>query len=123
MAYKTKELEKIAIEMIEKHKLFFTSDLITYLPCSKQTFYDHELDQLDSIKTALEKNKVEIKVALRKKWYQSDNPTVQIALYKLIADDDEGDRLNSQKIKAAIETEESKTVNITISGEEMDLSK
>jgi hypothetical protein len=47
----------------------------------------------------LEKNKVQVKIGLRKKWYENDNPTCQIALYKLIANEDEGDRINSQKTK------------------------
>jgi hypothetical protein len=97
MAYKTAELEKKALEAIEKHKLFFIEDVIAFLPCSKQTFYTHELDNLDSIKAALEKNKVEVKVGLRSKWYKSDNAACQIALYKLIGTEAESDRINSQK--------------------------
>ena len=34
---------------------------------------------------------------MRKKWYKSDNPTLQIGLMKLISDDDEAHRLNGTK--------------------------
>lgn len=102
MAYKTKELEEKALAAIEKHKLFFIEDVVSFLPCGKVTFYEHKLNESNSIKEALEKNKVEIKVSMRSKWYKSDAPALQIALYKLIGTDEESDRINSQKIKAEV---------------------
>lgn len=38
-----------------------------------------------------------MKVGLRRKWYESDNPTTQIALYKLLATDEENIKISSQK--------------------------
>jgi len=109
MAYDRDELEKLAVEAIKKHKLYFFSDVIAYLPCSMATFYNHKMEDLESIKEALEVNKVNTKVNLRTKWEQSDNPTVQIALYKLIGTEEEGDRINSQKTK--VEGGQSITLN------------
>ena len=40
-------------------------------------------DESDNIKQLLQKNKIQLKVALRKKWLESDNATTQLALYKL----------------------------------------
>ena len=97
MAYKIAELERRALEAIKKHNLFFIEDVICYLPCGKVTFYEHKLNELNNIKEALEKNKINTKLGLRKKWYDSDNPTTQIALYKLIGTDDESDRITNQK--------------------------
>lgn len=94
MAYKTEDLEKQALEAIEKHNLFFINDLVAYLPCSKQTLYDHKLEQLDSIKKALEANRIKTKNGLRAKWYKSKNAAVQVALMKLIADDEERKKLS-----------------------------
>ena len=91
--YKTAELEKKAIEAIEKYKLFFIEDIVSFLPCSKPTFYEHKLDELNTIKDALLKNRVEVKVGLRSKWYKSDNPTVQLALYRLTCEEDERRKL------------------------------
>lgn len=93
MAYKTADLEKQAIAAIDKYKLFFIEDVISFLPCSKQTFYDHKLDELDILRELLQKNKVEVKVGLRSKWYKSDNPTVQLALYRLTCEEDERRKL------------------------------
>lgn len=99
MAYDTKELERQSLDAISKYKLIWLEEIYSYISCSKQTFYDHGLDKLDTIKAAILKNRNDLKVGLRKKWYDSDNATVQIALYKLIGTDDESDRINSQKQK------------------------
>ena len=96
MAYDTKELEKKAIEAIAKHRLFFISDVAPMIGISRQTFYDHGLDKLDDIKEALTKNRIEVKSSLRSKWYQSDNPTLQLALMKLISTDEELKKLAMQ---------------------------
>ena len=52
---------------------------------------------MDAIKGALNKNKIELKVSMRSKWYKSENPTLQMGLYKLLANEDELDRLNGNK--------------------------
>jgi hypothetical protein len=59
------------------------------LPCCRATFYNLGLDKLDTIKDALEQNKIETKNSMRAKWYKSDNATLQIALMKLISSDEE----------------------------------
>ena len=99
MAYDTKELEAQALDAIGKYKLIWIEEVVSYLPCGKVTFYEHKLNELNSIKDAILKNRTDLKVGLRKKWYESENATTQIALYKLIGTDDESDRINSQKQK------------------------
>jgi hypothetical protein len=89
MAYKTEDLLKQSLESIEKHKLFFIEDIVAYLPCSKETFYQHKLHESDALKSALLKVKTEIKVSMRSKWYKSENPTLQMGLMKLIASPEE----------------------------------
>ena len=83
MAYDTKELEAKALEAIQKYKLIWIEEVVSYLPCSKPTFYEHKLNEIDTIKAAIEKNRNDLKIGLRKKWYESENATTQIALYKL----------------------------------------
>jgi hypothetical protein len=95
MAYKTVDLEKKSLEVIEKHKLFFIEDVVAFLPCTKPTFYEHKLNESNAIKEALEKNKVEIKTSMRSKWYKSENPTLQMGLYKLIGTPEEAERLGT----------------------------
>lgn len=109
MSYKTTDLEKKSLEVIKKHNITDIKELVTYLPCSRQTFYGHNLDKLDTIKDAIENNKILTKAKLRKKWADSDNPTVQIALYKLLGTRDERLVLSNVDI-----TTDGKSVNNTI---------
>ena len=112
MAYNPKELENKALEAIEKNKLFFIDDVIAYLPCSRATFYNLELEKLDTIKDALTKVKTEIKVSMRSKWYKSENPTLQMGLMKLIASPDELKQLSMTHVESN-NTHEVKEFNLS----------
>jgi hypothetical protein len=108
MAYDRIKIYQQALDLIEKKKLFFIEDVVTLLPISKQTFYDYfkvDSDELDNIKEALDKNKIEVKNGLRNKWYNGNNPLTQMALYKLIGTEEEYHRIASTKT-------ENKNINI-----------
>lgn len=93
-----KKLEQKALKILEKHPdIYFFSDLCDELGYNRQYLYSVEFspDKNDILKQALEKNKKIIKRGLRNKWYQNDNATTQVALYKLLADDEELSRLNN----------------------------
>lgn len=94
MAYNYKDLEKQALDAINKHKLFFITDVVAYLPCSSSTFYDYKLEKSEAIKEALTKVKTDIKVSMRSKWYQSQNATLQMGLMKLLSTDEEIKKLS-----------------------------
>jgi hypothetical protein len=101
MAYDKKELFDKAIAIIREKKFYFIEDVIVNLPCVKQTFYDHfplNSDEMDVIKNELEQNKINLKTSMRKKWYDSDNATLQIALMKLISTDEERKRISNTYI-------------------------
>jgi len=86
MAFKTKDLHKQALKLIKEKKLFFIEDVVAFMPCTKGTFYSHfpiDSDLMAEIKEELDRNKVAVKSSLRKKWYESKNATLQIALMKL----------------------------------------
>jgi hypothetical protein len=103
MAYKTEDLLQKAMEAIEKNKLFFIEDIIAYLPCHKSTFYEHFPNESDNYKKmleALEKNRTELKVSMRSKWYKSNAPALQMALMKLIATPEELRKLSMQFIES-----------------------
>ena len=85
-------------EVIEKNRLFFIEDVIAFLPISKPTFYVYfpmESYELNTLKEMINKNKVLTKTEMRSRWYQSENPTLQIALYKTICSDDERKMLST----------------------------
>jgi hypothetical protein len=110
MAYKTEDLFNTAIEQIKKHKLFFIEDIICFLPCSKPTFYEHfpnESNYYKKMFEELERNRVELKVSMRSKWYTSNAPALQMALMKLIATPEELRKLSMQFIES-----ENKNTNV-----------
>ena len=114
--YDVKEIESLSIAAIKKHNLYFITDLIAYLPITKKTFYNYNLNESNEINAAIVENKIKTKVALRNKWFESDNPTLQISLMKLIADTDERKRL-STTYQDVVSTE------ITNDDDELDYSK
>ncbi len=113
MAYNYKDLEDQAVNAINKHKLFFNEDIIAYLPCSSSTFYDYDLEKSERIKEALTKVKTDIKVSQRSKWYKSESATLQIALYKLIANDEERTRLTQQQLQHSGEVKHKNQIDAT----------
>jgi len=93
---KARELEEKALDILEKKKdMYFFCDLADELGYSREWLNQLGVDKLDTIKNALLHNKRNLKRGLRNKWYNSDNATTQVALYKLVADDDELSRLNN----------------------------
>lgn len=96
MAYNRDELERLAVEAVNQHKLFFIQDVIAYLPCTSSTFYHQELEKSEKIKDALTEVRTNLKVSMRSKWYRSDNPTLQLALMKLLSGDEELRKLSMQ---------------------------
>ena len=92
MAYNTEDLFNTAIEQIKKNKLFFIEDIIAFMPCVKSTFYEHfpnESNYYKKMVEELERNRTELKVSMRSKWYKSNAPALQLALMKLIANPEE----------------------------------
>jgi hypothetical protein len=113
MAYDKKKIFNQAKEMIVKHKLFFIEDIVAFIPCSKNYFYDHfpvNSNEYDELKGMLEINRTELKVSMRSKWYKSNAPALQMALMKLIATPEELKKLSMQYIES-----ENKNTNFDIS--------
>lgn len=97
MAYKTEELFKDAMDVVETKKLFFHTHVFEHLGISSSTYYDHfakESNEYKELEKTLQKNRVTIKTSMLQKWYQSEHPTLQVGLYKLICSDDEREKLS-----------------------------
>lgn len=100
MAYSRKRLFEQAMQVIEERNLFFVEDLVAFLPCDRATFYrkfPQGCDECDNIKRALETNKVRTKSAIRHRLFNMDNPTAQLALYRMIATPEERDAISTTK--------------------------
>ena len=100
MAYKTSELIKKAEKILkDKTKIVhFFEDLCDELGISTVCGYEHKINETNIIKDLLATNKRTIKKGLRKKWYDSENPTCQISLYKLTGTDEERKKLSQTYI-------------------------
>lgn len=98
MAYNKKEMENEMIEVIKKHKIAFFSHCFAFTQFSEATAYNHKLEELESIKEAIKKNRVKGKNYLLNKWLESDNATLNISAYRLLSDSEEHKKLNQSYI-------------------------
>jgi len=86
---------------IIEHGLIFKADIWAHIGISHSTFYEHFSDFsecLKEIEQALLKNKIDLKVGLRKKWRDSENATLQLALYKLVCTNEERQALAMNQV-------------------------
>jgi hypothetical protein len=98
MAYDKEKLYNQAMSAIEEENLFFIEDVVAYIPCSKPTFYEHfpvDSYEFNTLKDKIEKNKIHAKQKMKKKWVDSDNPTLQVAAMKLLGTKEERKSLSS----------------------------
>ena len=103
MAYDRIKIFEQAKEVTVKNKLFFIEDIVAFLPCSKNYFYDHfppDSNEYDELKALLDTNRTTLKVSMRSKWYTSNAPALQMALMKLIATPEELRKLSMQFIES-----------------------
>lgn len=93
--YDRNELVTKVLRVIEEEKLVFFDDIAAFVEPSRATLYNMELHDLDTIKDALDKNKLARKLKMRRNWESLDSAPLQIAAYKLMATDDELEKLNT----------------------------
>jgi hypothetical protein len=134
MPYDTKVLKQKAIEAIKKNKLIFIEDIAAMLGINKTTLYNHfpiDTDDFNELTTLLNENKISLKVSLRKKWFDSDNATTQMALYKLCSTPEEHKKLqqnytdvtsNNETINNPIQVSVINTEQLPTSEDSVDLS-
>lgn len=102
MAYNKQDIFEKGMAAIEKYKLFFIHDVVSYLPCTKSTFYDFfpiNSEEMDAIKEALETERITLKISIRKKLFESNRETGLLALYKLLCTDEERQMLSMTEVK------------------------
>ena len=102
VAFDRDKLYQQAETAITENNLFFIEDIIAFIPCSKQTFYDYfpvGSDEMDDLKDLLEQNKIRTKSAIRAKLYKSPKASELLALYRLICTPEERKMLNQNYIE------------------------
>lgn len=103
------------VEAIQENNIFTITDVFAfYGHIKKSRFYQLNLDKSDAIQKALEQNKIRTKQTLKRKWLNSDNPTLQIAVFKLICTDEERKLLQTNYHEVDQKTEIHQTVDVNI---------
>ena len=104
--YNKEDLFEQAKEAIKANNLFFFSDVIAFLPCHTDTFYQYfrpEGEEHSELRSMLEDNKIKTKSAIRAKLFKSQKAAELLALYRLICTPEEHRLLNQQYIESKSE--------------------
>ena len=99
MAYTKEEIYNRSLKAAENENVYFIEDVVTLVGISKPTFYVHipvDSDEMNDIKAKLSSNRVAMKVKLRERLSKGEKAAEILALYKLIATDDERKKLSMQ---------------------------
>lgn len=119
--YDRKKIFEQAKEQIVSKRLIFVEEVVAFIGISKPTFYDFfrvDSNEFNELRELIETNKISLKTSMRKKWYDSDNATLQMGLMKLIASHEEHKRLSQTFVDSEnvnrntnLTTEEIKRIN------------
>lgn len=119
MAYNRDEILQKCIKAIEEHKCTTFDEMSLFVEPDRTTLYLWDFDKIDIIKDAIAKQKVIAKSRMKKNWQREDAaPALQIAAFKLMADDEEFNKLitNKSDVKADVNLPQMKVLQITSDG-------
>lgn len=119
MDYDKDEILSKCLKAIEEHKCTTFDEMSLYVAPTRQTLYNWGFDKFDIIKEAISQQKVIAKSRMKKNWQsQEAAPALQIAAFKLMADEDEFNKLitNKSDVKADVNIPQLKQVIITPNG-------
>lgn len=86
---KFKKLEKECLEIIIEHNIIFIDEIFIFTEITPSLFEKFELNNSPILKDAIDINRAKLKRELRLKWLESQNATLNSALYKLICSEHE----------------------------------
>lgn len=99
---KQAQYEADLLKVIKDKKIAFFDHCFAFTSFSRATAYNHGLDKLDTIKALIEGNRVTAKNYMLNKWIAGNNPTLQIAAMRLLADSEEHKKLNQTYVEQTI---------------------
>jgi hypothetical protein len=105
----TQEYHDELLKVIQEKKIKKLDHAFGYTSFCAATAYNHKLEKMESIKEAIQNNKVRIKNTMLDKWIESDNATLQVAAFRLLSDSEEHQKLNQSYID---HTTKGKEVNL-----------
>lgn len=92
--YNQEEIKKQLLNAIEQEECTSLSEASLYVAPTLATLYEWQFEKSEDIKKALDLQKIKVKAGMRKNWKKEDAaPVLQLAAYKLIADDEELEKL------------------------------
>ena len=104
MAYNKEEILSQCLKAIEQEECTTFEEMCLYVAPTRACLYEWEFDKFDTIKAAIDRNKVNAKAKLKRNWQKTDAaPVLQIAAFKLMADDSELEKLTISKVNAKVE--------------------
>ena len=110
-----------ALQKIEKYKPSTLSELISFLDCSKVTFYNKFKKDSEEYKLILEKieaKKLQVANTAKAKLLMSDNPTALISIIKIYGSDEDRQALNQNinvNANTTVNYEDVKKIEVNIS--------
>jgi len=109
MEDRTQEYHDELIKAIQENNCTNFKEACMFVSFAKSTAYNHGLDKLDSIKDAIDANKIRTKHKMKRNWVNSDSAVLQLAAFRLMSDAEEHQKLNQSYID---HTTKGKTVNL-----------
>lgn len=119
MAYDKDEILGKCLKAIEEHELCFFDEISLFVQPDLSTLYLWKFNELEEIKNGLNKHKLAAKRKLKRNWQRDDAaPVLQLAVYKLMSNDEEFNKLTTSKsdVKADVNLPQLKQVIITPNG-------
>ena len=118
MDYDKEDILQKCLKAIEDYKCTTFDEMSLYVAPTRQTLYNWGFDKIDNIKEAISKQKINAKSRMKKNWQDPEAaPALQIAAFKLMADDEELEKLviNKSDVKANVNGE-MKVLEINVNG-------
>ncbi len=120
-----KMLEEQCLDIIKEQNVLTVEGIAAFLPFSLEKFYDYKLDESKILLDAISENRFATKQQLMIQWLKPNaSPTCQIALFKLLASDEERKVMTSSKkddaSKDSLNTQEAYLRSLEEMGKDLD---
>lgn len=86
------------IKAIQENNCTNFNEACMFVSFGRTTAYNHGLDKVNTIKEAIDANKIRTKFKMKRNWVNSDSPVLQLAAFRLMSDSEEHQKLNQSYI-------------------------
>ncbi len=120
-----KLLEEQCLDIIKEQNVLTMEGIAAFLPFSLEKFFEYKLEESKVLQEAINENRYATKQQLMIQWLRPNaSPTCQIALFKLLASDEERKVMGSGKkedaSKEALNTQEAYLKSLEEMGKDID---